>query len=105
MINHRWLMPLIQWLPLFGVKLGLSLPAVVVLYSLGNVVLAAAAFLFTSLVLRDRIHELALLATLFVGLAQALFCPVFELYYGAKLLVVLRAVLATDHLIPFRYKA
>ncbi len=99
-INHRWLMPLIQWLPLVGVKLGLNLPAVVVLYSLGNVVLAAAAFLFTSLVLRDRIHALTLLATQFVGLAQALFCPVFELYYGAMLLVVLRAVLATDRLGP-----
>lgn len=97
-INHRWLMPLIQWLPLLGVKLGVGLPAVVVLYSLGNIVLAAAAFLFTGMVLRDRVHALVLLATQFVGLAHALFCPVFELYYGAMLLIVLRAVLRNTHL-------
>lgn len=97
-INHRWLMPLIQWLPLLGVKLNLGLPAIVVLYSLGNVVLAAVTFLFTGIVLRDRVHALVLLATQFIGLSQALFCPVFEPYYGAILLIMLRAVLRNDHL-------
>jgi len=95
-INQRWLMPLIQWLPLLGVKLGLPLKGITVLYSLGNVVLSAAAFLYVNSVLRDRSHALILLATQFVGLAQALFCPVFELYYGAILLITLRALLQSD---------
>jgi hypothetical protein len=95
-INQRWLMPLIQWLPLVGVKLGLPLKGITVLYSLGNVALSAGAFLYVHVVLRDRDHALILLATQFVGLAQALFCPVFELYYGAILLITLRALLQSD---------
>ena len=95
-INQRWLMPLIQWLPLVGIKLGLPLKGITVLYSLGNVVLCAGAFLYVSRVLCDRYHGLILLATQFVGLAQALFCPVFELYYGAILLITLRALLQSD---------
>jgi hypothetical protein len=95
-INQRWLMPLIQWLPLVGVKLGLPLKGITMLYSLGNVVLCAGAFLYVSHVLRDHYHGLILLATQFVGLAQALFCPVFELYYGAILLITLRALLQSD---------
>lgn len=97
-INQRWLMPLIQWLPLLGVKLGLPLKGITLLYSLGNVALSAGAFLYVSRVLRDRHHGLILLATQFVGLAQALFCPVFELYYGAILLITLRALLHSDDL-------
>lgn len=92
-INHRWLMPLIQWLPLVGVKLGLELSALVVLYSLGNVVIAGLAYWFTAVHLRAREHALLVLATQFVGLSHALFCPVFELYYGAMLLIVLHALL------------
>lgn len=99
-INHRWVMPLIQWLPVLGVKFGLGLPAVIVLYSLGNVVLAAFLFLFTLLVLRDRVHALLILGTQFIGLSHAVFCPVFELYYGAMLLLTIRAVLHTDQLKP-----
>ncbi|MGV3638393.1 MAG: hypothetical protein ACO1NQ_12205, partial [Flavobacteriales bacterium] len=95
-INQRWLMPLIQWLPLLGIKLGLSLKSITVLYSLGNIALSVAAFLYVNGVLRDRNHALILLATQFVGLAQALFCPVFELYYGAILLITLRALLQRD---------
>lgn len=95
-INQRWLMPLIQWLPLVGVKLGLPLSGITVLYSLGNVVLCAGAFVYVKGALRDRSHALLLLATQFVGLAQALFCPVFELYYGAILLITLRALLQSD---------
>lgn len=98
LINHRWLMPLIQWMPLLGVKSGAGLPVIVMLYSLGNVVLATFLFFFTLLVLRDRLHALVLLATQFIGLSHALFCPVFELYYGAMLLVVMRAVLHTTRI-------
>lgn len=95
-INQRWLMPLIQWLPLVGVKLGLSLPTITVLYSVGNVALATALYGYVGHVLRDRHHAIILLATQFVGLAQALFCPVFELYYGAMLLIALRALLHSE---------
>ncbi|MBL7946541.1 MAG: hypothetical protein JNN32_10805 [Flavobacteriales bacterium] len=95
-INQRWIMPLIQWLPLVGVKAGFSLEGITVLYSLGNIVLSAGAYLYVSRVLRDRPHGLLLLATQFVGLAQALFCPVFELYYGAVLLITLRSLLHSD---------
>lgn len=97
-INQRWLMPLIQWLPMLGVKLGLPLTTITALYSLGNVALAMALFGYVGHVLRDRQHALILVATQFVGLAQALFCPVFELYYGAMLLIALRALLQSERI-------
>ncbi len=43
-------MPLIQGPPLLGIKLGLDLPAVVVLHSVSNILFATIAFLFTLLV-------------------------------------------------------
>lgn len=92
-INHRWVMPLIQGPPLLGIKLGLDLPAVVVLHSVSNILFATIAFLFTLLVLRDHTHAMVVLGTQVIGLTHALFCPVFELYYGAMLLIVLRAVI------------
>lgn len=91
-INGRWLIPLIQWLPLTGVHLGLSMEALIVLFSLANVALAALLYLFSVRVLRDREAGLMLVATQFVGLTHALFCPIFEFYYGAMLLVLFVSV-------------
>lgn len=97
-INGRWLIPLIQWSPLTGVHLGLPMEALIVLVSLANVVLAAALYLFVVRYLRDHAAGMVLLATQFVGLTHALFCPIFEFYYGAMLLVVFVAVLRSTQL-------
>gem|GEM_PF-736366 len=99
-INGRWLIPLTQWMPLVGVHLGLPVEALISLFSLGNVVLACLAFLFVTRVLKDPDSGTILLATQFVGLTHALFCPIFEFYYGALLLVVFYAVLRTQRLRP-----
>lgn len=99
-INGRWLIPLTQWMPLAGVHLGLPVDTLISLFSLGNVVLAGAAFVFITRFLKDPDSGTILLATQFVGLTHALFCPIFEFYYGAMLLVVFRAVLRTERLRP-----
>lgn len=97
-INHRWIMVLVQWLPVAGVGAGLPLASIMLLYSLGHVVNTALAHAWVALFLRDRNHTVVLLATQFVGLAHALFCPVFELYHAAVLLIALRATLQGEHI-------
>lgn len=99
-INGRWLIPLTQWMPLVGVHLGLPVDTLITLFSLGNVVIAGSAFHFLTRVLKDPNSGMILLATQFVGITHALFCPIFEFYYGAMLLVVFHAVLRTERLRP-----
>lgn len=99
-INGRWIIVLTQWLPVLGAQLGVSMAALITLFSLGNVVLLVLCYVFVSIRLRDRESGTALVAVQVVGLAHALFCPIFEFYYGALLLVVFRAVWKTDLLSP-----
>lgn len=91
---------LTQWLPVLGAQLGVSMAALITLFSLGNVVLLVLCYVFVSIRLRDRESGTALVAVQVVGLAHALFCPIFEFYYGALLLVVFRAVWKTRLLSP-----
>lgn len=97
-INSRWLIPLSQWMALLGVHAGLSMGTVIILFSLGNVVLLMTLYLFVTRVLHDHDAGITLVAMQFVGLTHALFCPIFEFYYGAMLLVVFFAILHTDRL-------
>lgn len=92
-IEHgRWVLALPQALPLAGARLGLGLKPLILLHSLSNAawmaVLLAAAWR-----LRDRGAMLAIALLQVAGLADGLFCPIFELYYGASLLVLFMAVL------------
>lgn len=100
-IEHgRWVLAFSQVLPLAGVKLGLGMPPLIALHSLNNVVWLAACVLVAWRVLRDPGAALALVALHLIGLTHGLFCPIFELYYGADLLVLLIAVLRAEHLKP-----
>ncbi|MBP6641449.1 MAG: hypothetical protein KA186_00050 [Flavobacteriales bacterium] len=92
-INGRWLIPLSQWIALIGVHLGLPIGTIIILFSLGNVFLLVALFLFVIRVLGNPTAGLTLVAMQFVGITHALFCPIFEFYYGAMLLVVFFALL------------
>ena len=98
-IEHgRWVLALAQLLPLIGTKLGLSLKTLVLLHSLNNVVWLLACVLLGLRVLRSPIAALALVCVHLIGLTHGLFCPVFELYYGADLLLLAWATLGATHL-------
>lgn len=92
-IEHgRWVLAIAQALPLVGVKLGLPMKALIMLHSLSNVIWLGACIVIAQRVLRDRYAALAIAALHLVGLTHGLLCPVFELYYGADLLVLFIAV-------------
>ncbi|MBL7951917.1 MAG: hypothetical protein JNM62_09365 [Flavobacteriales bacterium] len=88
----RWIMPLTQWMVVAGVKAGLPMTELIRLYSLGPTVLLFAVFLFVRYVLHDRAAGVAVVATQVMGLAHALFCPVFEFYAGGLLFVACLAL-------------
>jgi hypothetical protein len=90
--HSRWVLVLCEWLPLLGVWLDLPLPTVVLLHSLGNVVFAVGLFVYLAWGMRDAHAALALTLIHIIGLAGGLFCPIFEFYYGADLLVVFWAL-------------
>ena len=93
-VSHgRWIMPLSQWMAVLGVKAGVPMTTLITLYSLGNVAIVIFAFSFVRYGLHDRSAGIAVIATQMLGLADALFCPVFEFYYGSMLLVVCLALI------------
>jgi hypothetical protein len=96
-IEHgRWVLALAEWLPLLGARMGLPLHAVIVLHSLGNAAFLLLAMAYAWFVLKDARTLLALCAVQLIGLAHGLFCPVFELYYGVGLIIMLMATLESD---------
>lgn len=98
-IEHgRWVLALSQLLPLAGAKLGLGMKALILLHSLNNVVWLAACMLIAWRWLRAPWAALVLCTLHLVGLTHGLFCPIFELYYGADLLILLLCVVRADHL-------
>lgn len=96
--NGRWIMPLSQWMAVAGTQLGVPMSGLIALFSLGNVATLVACYAFVRLKLRDHQAGLALVATQMIGLTHALFCPVFEFYFGAMLLVVFLAALRSTQL-------
>lgn len=101
-IEHgRWALALAQVLPLLGVKLCLSLKALILLHSLNNVVWLGTCILFAWRVLRSPQALLALAAVHLIGLTHGLFCPIFELYYGVDLLILFHATWLAGHLRSF----
>lgn len=94
-IEHgRWVLAFAEWLPLLGSKLGAGMPAIILLHSLGNVVFLLLSSSFALFLLKDRRAVLLLCASHFIGLTHGLFCPVFELYYGVGLIILLHATLS-----------
>ncbi|MFN3876330.1 MAG: hypothetical protein ACK4L7_10515, partial [Flavobacteriales bacterium] len=98
-IEHgRWVLALPQAPPLLAAKLGLPLAWVIRIHSLGNALWLAAGMLAAWRALRAPDAAVALAALQVTGLAHGLFCPVFELYYGAGLLVLFIAAWRARHL-------
>lgn len=104
-IEHgRWVLALSQVLPLAGQQLGLPMKTLILLHSLNNVVWAGLCMLIAHRLLHDRAAVMALALVHVVGLAHGLFCPMFELYYGVDLLILVLAAMPRTDLHPlFRW--
>ncbi len=100
-IEHgRWVLAFAELLPLAGVKLGLSMKALIMLHSLNNVIWMVGCVAVAWRILGDRQAALTIALLHLLGLAHGLFCPVFELYYGADLIVLFIALLRADQVPP-----
>lgn len=92
-IEHgRWVLALAEWPALLGAVSDSPMPAVILAHSLANVIFLLLATCFALCVLKDERAALALAASQLIGLTHGLFCPVFELYYGTGLIILLHAV-------------
>ncbi len=98
-IEHgRWVLALAQWAPLLGVKLCLPVAVLIKAHSLNSALWLIGCVSFAHRVLRSPQAVMALVAVHVIGLAHGLFCPVFELYYGADLVILFHGVWHAAHL-------
>ncbi|MGL4598966.1 MAG: hypothetical protein ACRCYO_15720 [Bacteroidia bacterium] len=91
--HQRYILGASQILPWLGVKIGLSLKALMILQSLNPVFWFYGLFLFTTRILRDQTGGIALILVHVLGVLHMHFCPMYEIWYGLALLVVVRSQL------------
>ncbi len=89
-----------QILPVVGVWFGVSLKALVLLYSFGDLLFYYLLFLWLGYGLKNKAGTLLLLLTLGLTVNYTFYCPVTELLQGLALLTVFYALLEK----PFRFR-
>ena len=98
--HQRFVLVFSQALPLLGVKLGLSLKAIIILNSLSNIIFFYLIFRYVVYYLRDQTAGIAVILFQVLGVLHLNFTPMYEVWYGAMLLVPIRA-----HLVCYRYNS
>lgn len=96
--HQRYILACSQFLPLLGVKLGLGMKGVMLLYSLNHVLWFYLLFAYAVFFLRDRTAGTALILVNVLGVIHMYFCPMYEIWYGSALLVLVRAHLFHNRL-------
>jgi len=96
---QRIVLGISQIIPLIGVWAGLEIKYILLLYSLSHVLFFYFLFLFVYYGLRDRRSGLLIILFQTVGIMHSFFTPMFELYYGAPLLITFYAIWR----LPFRF--
>ncbi|MGZ5243932.1 MAG: hypothetical protein ACXWDO_08150 [Bacteroidia bacterium] len=91
--HNRFILMLSQWLPLMAVKIGLPLKQVILLYSIGHWLFFYLIYLICRYVYKFKEAGFLLVLIQTLGIAAGFFTPMFELYYGAALLVLFAAIL------------
>ena len=89
---QRIVLAISQVIPLIGVWAGIPIKYVLLLYSLSHVLFFYLLFLFVYYGLRDRRSGLLIIIFQTVGIMHSFFTPMFELYYGAPLLITFYAI-------------
>ncbi len=96
--HQRFILAVSQFLPLVGVKLGLSMNAIVILNSLNNIVFFYLVFLYAVHFLKDQTAGVAIILFQCFGVLHIQFTPMYEIWYGTILIVLVRS-----HLVQGRY--
>lgn len=91
--HSRFILVFSQLLPLLGVKLGLSLKSVLILYSVGHILFFYTIYLVSRYYLKHEYTGLLLLLLQTMGIMSGFFVPMFELYYSAGFIVLFASML------------
>lgn len=91
--HQRYILAVSQLLPLLGIKLGLSMKAIVVLNSLNNIVYFFGLFMLCVIRFKDYIAAWSIVLLTVLGILHLQFTPMYEIWYGAPLVVVLYSML------------
>lgn len=94
--HQRFILIFSQVLPWIGVKLGLSLHSIIVLNSINPVVWWLLCFLYATYFLRDRHAGIGIILTQVLGILHIQFTPMYEIWYGIPLVILLYAHLRND---------
>lgn len=100
-IEHgRFVLFFSQILPWIAIKLGLSLKSILLAYSLNHIFFPFSIYLICKHVFKHKTAGLLIIALQLISISKGFFCPMFELYYVAYLLVLFTVILHSG----FRYK-
>mgnify|MGYP001198567123 CR=1 FL=1 len=91
--HQRYILAVSQLLPLLGIKLGLSMKAIVVLNSLNNIAYFFGLFMLCVIRFKDYIAAWSIVLLTVLGILHLQFTPMYEIWYGAPLVVVLYSML------------
>lgn len=89
--HQRYILAFSQALPLLGAKLGMSMNAIFILNSLNNVVFFYLVFLYAVYFLGDKTAGVAVILFMCFGVLHIQFTPMYEIWYGTILLVLVRS--------------
>jgi len=95
--HNRFILIFSQFIPLIGVKLGFDLKTILYLYSVGHIIFFYTIFLISRYYYKNTEAGILLLLLQTLGIMSGFFVPMFELYYGAGLLVLFSTVLYSSH--------
>lgn len=94
--HQRFILIFSQALPWAGVQLGLPLSSIIVLNSINPVVWWLLLFLYATYFLRDRHAGIGIILTHVLGVLHIQFTPMYEIWYGIPLVILLYAHLKND---------
>ncbi|MCP4123180.1 MAG: hypothetical protein GY751_15610 [Bacteroidetes bacterium] len=95
--HQRWILILVQALPLAALKAGLGIKSVLFLHAIGPTLLFYGAFLYVSLRLKDRMSSLAILVAYSLFIAEIYFIwPHLEMQLIIPLLIIFKSLIFTD---------
>jgi hypothetical protein len=89
--HQRFILIFSQALPLLGVKMHLSVSNIILLNSLSNIFFFYLVFLYVVYRLQDQTGGVAVILFQVLGVLHLQFTPMYEIWYGAVLLVPLRS--------------
>ncbi len=87
--HQRFILAFSQFLPWIGVKLGGSLNLIFILNSLNAVLWFYILFLYATYYLKDRRAGIAIVLTHVLGVLHIQFTPMYEIWYGIPLVILL----------------